>query len=143
MIKTLILSVFVCLFTSCVTIQAPQVKRVTNLQTSGLLSGTPTVNFEIQLYNPNSVSLTLTNFSVNVNYGTASLATINTDTTQQIGAMSNFTVPLSFQPTAQQISNILQSGSAILNQTGGARLNGKGTIYLQKFIFGKTFDFSF
>ena len=143
MIKTLILSVFVCLFTSCVVLQAPQVKRVTNLQTSGLLSGTPTVNFEIQLYNPNSVSLTLTNFSVNVNYGTASLATINTDTTQQIGAMSNFTVPLSFQPTAQQISNILQSGSGILNQTGSAKLNGKGTIHLQKFIFGKTFDFSF
>ncbi len=131
------------LLNSCITLQAPQVKGVSNLQTSGLLTGNPHLNFDIQLYNPNAISLALTDFNVNVRYGNLSLASLHLDTLQDVAAQSDFTVPLSFQPSKEQINNILQSGLGMINQGNQAKVNGTGSIRIRKFIFGKTFNFSF
>lgn len=141
--RNLLLLLLAINFSSCITLQPPQVKNVSNLQTSGLLSGSPHLDFEIQMFNPNSVSLTLTDFNVNVKYGNLSLADLHLDTLQEVSAQSNFTVPLSFQPSKEQINNILQSGLGIFNQGSGAKVNGTGSIRVQKIFFGKTFNFSF
>ena len=138
----LLLSLVIAL-SSCITIQAPQVKRVTNLQTEGLLTANPHLNFEIEMYNPNSIGLIVTDFRVSVKYGDLSLADIHTDTLQEISALSNFNVPLSFSPTQQQINNIVQSGLGIFAGGGNAKLTGTGTMQLRKFVFNKTFHFSF
>ena len=141
--RNLFLLFILLAYSSCITIQAPQVKNVSNLQTSGLLSGNPHLDFNIQMYNPNSISLALADFKVDVKYGNLSLASLHLDTLQQVAAQSNFIVPLSFQPSQEQINNILQSGLGIFNQGSGAKLTGSGSIRVQKFIFGKTFQFRF
>ena len=131
------------LLNSCITLQAPQVKAISNLKTSGLLSANPHVKFDIQMYNPNAISLALTDFNVNVSYGNLSLALLHLDTLQDVAAQSNFTVPLSFQPSKEQINNILQSGLGMFNQGNESKVKGTGSIRVRKFIFGKTFNFSF
>lgn len=76
-------------------------------------------------------------------YGNLSLASLHLDTLQDVAAQSDFTVPLSFQPSKEQINNILQSGLGMINQGNQAKVNGTGSIRIRKFIFGKTFNFSF
>ena len=136
-------ALFLFMLSSCITLQAPQVKSVSNVQAAGILSGEPHLNFNIEMYNPNTISIALTDFNVDVRYGNASLAAIHLDTLQEAAAQSSFNIPLSITPSKEQINHILESGIGILNQGSGTRLNGKGSIRVQKFIFGKTFNFSF
>lgn len=132
-----------CLFSSCITLQAPQFKSISKLQPATLLSGNPRLDFNIQMYNPNTVSIALTDFNVDVKYGTLSLASLHLDTVQQVQVQSDFNVPLTFTPSSEQINNILQSGLGMLSSGSNSKLNGTGSVRVRKFIFSKTFRFSF
>jgi LEA14-like dessication related protein len=95
------------------------------------------------MYNPNSIGLTLSDFTVNVMYGNLSIADIHTSESPYVGPASDVTIPLRFTPTQQQINNILQTGNILLNQSGSSKITGKGSVKVQKFIFSRTFNFSF
>lgn len=141
--RYLILLISLAFFSACITLQTPQVKSVSNLQTSGLLAANPHLSFEMVMYNPNTISIALSNFNVEVKYGALTLASLHLDTLQQVAAQSNFTVPLNFTPSSDQINNIIQSGLGIFNQGSGAKLNGNGSIRVTKYVFGKTFLFDY
>ena len=53
-------------FTSCITLKSPEVKGISNFTTTGLLSGSPEMKFNVNLYNPNSFGVDIADFNVNV-----------------------------------------------------------------------------
>lgn len=129
--------------TSCITLKSPEVKGISNFTTSGLLTGSPEMKFNVDLHNPNSFGVDIADFNVNVKYGNLSLADIKTSSLQSINGLSDVSIPLSFKPSAEQLNNIMQSGMELLNQNNSAKFSGSGSFRVQKFIFGRTFNFRF
>jgi hypothetical protein len=133
----------ICLFSSCITLKEPEVRKIDNLNADGLFSGHPKINFDLVVYNPNSISLSMTDFAVNIAYRNRSLATIKTNETYFADALAEAVIPLSIEPTMEQLNTIMQSGLAGLSSGDLAGFSGTGSLKVKKFFLSRTFNFRF
>lgn len=128
---------------SCVTLKEPEVRRVTNFNADGLLSGHPKISFDVVIYNPNSIGLSMTDFMLSVNQRNKSLATVKTSETYFAAPMAEAVIPLSIEPTAEQLSNLIQSGISGFGSGDLSGFTGTGSLKVKKFFLNKTFHFKF
>jgi LEA14-like dessication related protein len=130
-------------FSSCITLKEPQVKTINNVDATGILSAHPKITFDVIVYNPNSIGLTITDFKLNVLMGKKSLADITNARPYNVEPESDATVPMVIEPTADQLSLWLQASLSGLGQTDQEKFNGVGSLKVRKFLFSKTIHFRF
>lgn len=118
-------------------------RSIENLTTEGLLTGHPRINFDVVVYNPNNIGLTLSDFQLHVLYGKQSLADLKNVGDYYAQPMTEAKVPMSIEPTAEQLKFWIQSSLSGFSQNSGETFNGTGSLRVKKFLFSKKFNFRF
>ena len=138
--KILLFVVAVSVLSSCITLKEPQVRNINNVNADGLFSGHPKISFDVVLYNPNSIGMSMTDLSLQVKNGNTIMAEIKNDKTFYAAPMTETAIPLSIEPTIQQMNSLIQAGLG-----GGdlGKFNGSGTVTVRKFLFSKKFQIQF
>jgi hypothetical protein len=121
--------------TSCITIQPVEVKNVDNFQLKDAFTK-PSVQFDVNIHNPNNFGLTLKEFKSTAFVGDKMITDIFIDKKVRIGAGSDISIPFQTSPSLNEISGILLSGNASKD------VKIEGFLVVKKFIFRKKFPFT-
>ncbi len=108
-----------------------------------MLSGHPKITFDVVVYNPNSIGLTITDFKLNVLLGKKSLADLTNASPYYVAPKADATVPMVIAPTAEQLGLWLEASLNGLGQKDEEKFNGVGSLKVRKFLFSKTIRFRF
>lgn len=135
--------VILLFLSSCITLKEPEVRGIENFNAAGLLSSKPKISFDVMVFNPNNIGVSLTDFKLNVLYGSRSMADLEVEKEYYAAPLSETAIPVVIQPTMQQLNLWMEIGLAGLSQAGSNKLNGKGSLRLKKYVFSKNFYFTF
>ena len=117
------------------TIQPVEVKNVDNFQLTDVLTK-PSVQFDVNIHNPNNFGLTLKEFKSTAFLGDKIVTDIFIAKKIHIGANSDISIPFQTQPSLNAIVGMMLSGSASKD------LKVEGFLVVKKFIFRKKFPFT-
>lgn len=122
---------------SCGSIKPVSIKGIENFRPGSTLSK-PEFTFDIALENPNKFGVTLQRMGVNLSLNDSAIAGINIPSKTRIGAEAVITVPVTIQPSAQTMTNLVLGGlKNILSSNKKQKFEIKGEIAIRKFIFVK------
>lgn len=138
--KVLLFIISISVLSSCVALKEPQVRTINNVNADGLFSGHPKISFDVVLYNPNSIGMSMTNLSLQVKSGNTVMAEIKNDKAFYAAPMAETAIPLSIEPTMQQMNSLIQAG---LGNGDLDKFTGSGTVTVRKFLFSKKFQIRF
>ncbi|MEP7265323.1 MAG: LEA type 2 family protein [Bacteroidota bacterium] len=134
---------FLSLLSSCITLKEPEVRSIENLSTEGLLTGHPHISFDVIVYNPNSIGLTLSDFQLHVLYGKQSLADLKNASPYYAEPLAEAKIPMTIEPTTEQLKFWIQASISGFSQNAGETFNGTGSLHVKKFLFSRKINFRF
>jgi len=129
------------LLQSCVTIQPPVFKQADHLAISNNLNS-PEVTFDMVFQNPNNFGLTLKKIETTATVDNGTAFTYKTEEPIRINSNSEFTIPVRISMPVNDLMKALPSALNLLLGSQQVPFQLSGTITLKKFLFKKTFTFS-
>ena len=127
--------------TSCAPLKPIEFRSVNNLSVKNLTTA-PEISADLNLFNPNHVGGTVKEFNINIFLSETQLATIQLKNVR-VASNSSFTLPLSTNASYNQIIKFLPSGISSFLNGKDIPVNITGTITIKKFLFRKTYPFTF
>jgi len=127
--------------TACAPLKPLEFRSLSDFKVEKLAS-TPTLSLNLNLHNPNSFGGTMKEFHINFFLGDVPIATIQLQNIR-MPSQSDFTLPLSANPSYDQLIKFLPSGLSSFNSGKQIPIKLTGSVTVRKFIFKKTLPFEF
>ncbi len=127
---------------SCLTIKPVEFKKTENI-TSSRSDTALEVTFDLAMYNPNSMSVRLSNLETEVSIDNLPLGKAGLSNSVRLKRNSDFTLPILAKASLVDLINLSGIGLNLYlgNQTATATI--KGNMKLKKFIFSKKIQFEY
>ncbi|HYV91076.1 MAG TPA: LEA type 2 family protein [Chitinophagales bacterium] len=127
--------------TACAPLKPLEFRSLSDFKVEKLTS-TPSLSVNLNLHNPNSFGGTMKEFHLDFFLSDVPIATIQLQNIR-MPSQSDFTLPLSTNPSYEQLIKLLPSG--ISSFTSGKQIPVKltGSVTVKKFIFKKRLPFEF
>ncbi len=130
------------LLSGCFSIKPVVVTGVKNFRPGNLLQN-PEFSFDLGVKNPNSYGVTVKRMGINVLVADSSVGGIKISDNTRIAGKSAVQVPVKFQPSMSNLTNMaFGSFKNLFSAKGSNTMEVKGEIVISKFIFSKKIKFS-
>jgi LEA14-like dessication related protein len=131
-----LLSLLLC-FQACAPLKPPTISGISNFNTSQLISSNPQIKFDILVNNPNKIGVKLQKLDLNLYLNDEIIFSNHTVGEKKIVASGSTLLPFTIEPNIDDIPKLLKGAK------GTAGVKGKGSITVKKFLFKKSYPFSF
>lgn len=130
-----------CAVSGCVSLKAPQIKGVDNLNFTEL-SPDMKMTFNVNVHNPNTYGVKIRKMNVKVFLEDSLVSGVSLVGKNRIAASSNVALPFMVEPKLAHFPKLALAGIKGLFSSSDKKLKIEGEIVVSKFVFRKRYSFS-